>query len=225
LSRNNPYLSRINEFPGRLFSDPLGDNELAALNLILQDAKELIVELGSGSGGHLIELAKQDPSATCIGLELRYKRAFRTIQKSEHLGLKNIHVLRGDGRNFLRSFIGNGAVSRFYVNFPDPWPKRREQKNRILSASFLREIADWLHPSGLLVFRTDQHDYFEQVMGLIQKHKCGLEVNEATEDLTIAPLSIKLHTTEFEHMFLQKGEKINALIAKRLPHQQPVLRP
>lgn len=178
-------------------------------------ASDLIIELGSGAGGHLIEVARQNPAATCIGLELRYKRAFRTLEKGARYDLTNLYVYRGDGRKFLRELIKAATVDTFYVNFPDPWPKRREQKNRVLSEGFLGEIASWLKPDGKLIFRTDQRDYFEQVVQIVESAECPLKITELSNDLKSAPLSITLFPTEFEGLFLRKGDRINALIATR----------
>ena len=214
LVRNNPYLSKVKEFPGRLFSDPLNEEEIADLKVKLVSANSLIVELGSGSGNHLIELARSLPDATCVGLELRYKRAHRTIEKSNRFGLSNIYVLRGDGRRFLREFIQPHTVAQFYVNFPDPWPKQRERGNRVLSPEFLREIAGWITRDGFLYFRTDQEDYFDSVVEIIQNQEVGLKILELTKDLCAGPLSRVSLPTEFQELFLRQKTKINALIAK-----------
>lgn len=205
----------MEEFPGRLFNDPLDEQDIVTVKNVLISARKLIIELGSGAGGHLIELARQEPTATCIGLELRYKRAFRTLEKGERYELTNLYVYRGDGRKFLRELVTAGAVDTFYVNFPDPWPKRREQKNRVLSPNFLNEIDTWLKPEGRLIFRTDQRDYFDQVVMTIESSECPLKIIELSNDLKSQPLSIALFPTEFEGLFLRKGDRINALIATR----------
>ena len=115
----------------------------------LAQFKCCFVELGSGSGLHLLELAAQNPDTLCIGLEIRFKRAFRTGEKAERDGLTNVLVMRTNAR-LLKDLFEVGEVAGFFVNYPDPWDKRRWLKNRLLNTEMIATMKELLMPGGTL---------------------------------------------------------------------------
>ncbi|MCB0352751.1 MAG: hypothetical protein KDD64_04475, partial [Bdellovibrionales bacterium] len=106
-------------------------------------SREVFVEIGSGSGGHLLTRAHESPDALFVGFELRYKRAFRTIEKAEQRGLSNIKLVRADAR-FLFDLFEPERIGGIYINFPDPWAKDRWKKHRLLNSAFLVQLAQYL---------------------------------------------------------------------------------
>ena len=156
---HNPYRSRVREFPGRLFTFEDDAADRAALAALVERSPELIVELGSGSGRHLIDLAVRHPEANCVGIELRYKRAVRTIEKAERQGVDRVYVLRTDGKQLVGLFPSS-SIDTLHVNFPDPWEKRKRWKHRLLSTWLLEAARELLKPEGTLSVKTDHLDYF-----------------------------------------------------------------
>ncbi|MFN5063351.1 MAG: tRNA (guanosine(46)-N7)-methyltransferase TrmB, partial [Pseudomonadota bacterium] len=124
------------------------------------------VEIGSGSGLHIIELAKQNPGILCVGLEIRFKRAFKTGEKAEKLGLSNVLIIRSDAR-CIGEIFKPGEVAAFFVNYPDPWDKRRWKKNRILNQEMLTTMHSLLAQEGFLRYKTDHHEYFHSTASLL----------------------------------------------------------
>ena len=165
--------------------------------------KEVFVEIGSGSGQHLIELALQKPEALFIGYEIRFKRIFRTAEKGEKLGLKNLLLIR-QSAFLMPDTFSEGALDGVYVNFPDPWDKRRWLKNRILNPDFVRSIHQMLKRDGFLSYKTDHAAYFADTREMLDQVQ--LFYIEALEtDLHKSPLAAATPPTEFENLFRCKG--------------------
>ncbi|MCB0332665.1 MAG: hypothetical protein KDD55_04150, partial [Bdellovibrionales bacterium] len=122
----NPYMDLVSTKPTYILPqeddrfDPLA---VKSLQERIGAFSSLILEIGSGSGGHLISRAEQNPDAFHLGFELRYKRVFRTAEKSEKLGLQNLTIVRGDAR-LLPEILGELQATGCYINFPDPWGKK-----------------------------------------------------------------------------------------------------
>ncbi len=118
----------------------------------------LEVEIGSGKARFLIEAARANLSHDFLGIErsLSYYRLCR--DRVARSGLANVRVLRADGRLFVES-LGPGSVHAFHVYFPDPWPKKRQRKRRLLDGVTLELFATRLEPGGLLRIVTDHADY------------------------------------------------------------------
>ena len=171
------------------------------LNTIYND---IIVELGSGSGQHLLQMGANYPNSCVLGFELRYKRAVRTIEKCIKAGIDNVFVARTSALH-LANLIPQKTISRLYVNFPDPWSdKRRWRKHRLLNDHTLTMISSCLAPGGIFRYKTDHMDSFDEVVERLKVHK-DLNISEMTRDLHQSPLHINNLLTEFEEMFCAQG--------------------
>ncbi len=119
----------------------------------------LEVELGSGKARFLIEAARSEPARDFLGLELSlaYYRICR--DRIARSGLANVRVLRADARRFVELALPAACVSAFHVYFPDPWPKKRQRKRRLLDGRALEALSSRLEPGGVLRIATDHRDY------------------------------------------------------------------
>jgi tRNA (guanine-N7-)-methyltransferase len=119
----------------------------------------LEVELGSGKARFLIEAARAQPAHDLLGLELSlaYYRICR--ERIARSGLSNIRVLRADARRFVELALPGDSVRAFHVYFPDPWPKKRQRKRRLLDGRALEVLSSRLEPGGVLRIATDHADY------------------------------------------------------------------
>ena len=199
----NPYVERSYKYPERLFNFYDFDKDLALVKNVFNDAKYIYVEFGSGSGGHLIDLAESLPGAHCIGFEIRYKRAVRTIEKSVVRNINNTWILRTDGNNIDKVF-DEASIDRIYVNFPDPWSRPREWKHRTLSERFLDKCSKLLKPSGQLWVKTDHEEYFRSFLKKIKRDN-RFTLLGVTEDLYSSEFISDNIVTEFESLFISQG--------------------
>jgi tRNA (guanine-N7-)-methyltransferase len=119
----------------------------------------LEIEIGSGKARFLIESARGHPGEDFLGLEraLAYYRLCR--DRLARSGLPNARVLRADARHFVETALAPATVRAFHVYFPDPWPKKKQRKRRLLDGVFLELMASRLEPGGTLRIATDHPDY------------------------------------------------------------------
>jgi len=173
----------------------------------LEKFARCFVELGSGSGGHLIELATRNPDTLCVGFELRYKRAFRTAEKAEKLGLKNLLVYRANASH-LEHLFPERSLDRVYVNYPDPWAKKRWLKHRLLNENSVSLLTKLLKKGGALRYKTDHKDYFDDVVRSLRSN-ATFRITQETHDMFGNCDVSENITTEFEQLFISQGLPIS----------------
>jgi tRNA (guanine-N7-)-methyltransferase len=140
----------------------------AALAAILPRAGAFTWEVGCGHGHFLAAYAEAHPGRCCIGVDIASDRIGRAERKRARARLGNLHFLQADAVAFLAALPAHARLSEIYVLFPDPWPKRRHHKNRVLQPSFLAEMAKRAGQGARLFFRTDVRTYFAYVEDLIK---------------------------------------------------------
>ena len=192
----------------------ISQDSMAILRAKMREFEGCYVELGSGSGMHLLRLAQQSPNYLCVGLEIRFKRAFKTGEKAEQNGLRNVVVFRTDAKQ-LASLFEPETVAGFFVNYPDPWDKRRWLKNRLLNAELLATMHRCLQPAGYLRYKTDHHEYFASTCSLLAKDMW--DVKKHTKDLLSSPWMSENIPTEFEQLFKSQGKPLCMVEVRKRP--------
>lgn len=210
----NPYKTRIGDFPGRLFNFEHFESDVRRVREALLRRPRAICEFGSGSGGHLLELARRNPDAVLFGFEIRYKRSVRTAEKSLALGLDNIYVLRQKSETAPEIFLPE-AFDAIYVNFPEPWDKPKRRKHRVLSPALLDTGDRLLKGEGYIALKTDHRDYFAEFLGAVAEDS-RFSVVERSDDLYASAYLEQNIMTEFERLFRSQNLPIHyAKIARR----------
>jgi tRNA (guanine-N7-)-methyltransferase len=123
-----------------------------------RDGRELRLEIGFGGGEHLIEAAAAEPDVDFIGCEPFINGMARLLSRIEAQGLQNIRLHRGDAADVLDR-LPDACLSRIYLLYPDPWPKRRHRKRRFVSTNNLDRLSRTLLSGAELRFATDIDDY------------------------------------------------------------------
>ncbi len=138
------------------------------LGTLFGNANPVIVEIGSGKGRFLIATAMERPDVNLIGIEksLHYHRVIR--DRILKRGLTNIRLINHDAYLVLRDMIPDASVSELHIYFPDPWPRKKEQKRRIIRPQVLQEIRRVLVDGGSAIYVTDHASYFEVAAPLIE---------------------------------------------------------
>ena len=121
------------------------------------------IDLGCGDGSFITLLAQQRLERNFLGIERLIGRVRSTCRKAARENLSNLRVLRVEIAYAVRYLVPPESVARFHLLFPDPWPKTRHHRRRIVTAEFLESIRNALVPGGILQIATDQADYFEQI--------------------------------------------------------------
>lgn len=121
----------------------------------------LVVEVGAGTGEAIIAAAAAAPDVDHLAVEVYLPGLARTIVAAHRRGLGNVRVLSADAAALFRHGVAPASVSEVRVFFPDPWPKARHHKRRLVDAAFVGDVARSLPPGGLLRMATDWPDYAE----------------------------------------------------------------
>ena len=135
----------------------------AAIAAALGRHRRIVWEIGCGHGHFLVRYATEHPGKYCVGVDLRLERLERSARKRDRSQLPNCHFLRAEAREFLHALPPDVAFEEVWVLFPDPWPKARHHKNRLLKPEFLEAIAARCPEGARFLFRTDHRDYFQEV--------------------------------------------------------------
>jgi len=208
----NPFRLKISDHPGRIFNFIDKPEDQLLFKNLRNNGAPLLLELGSGSGGHLIERGRLNPASLVCGIELRYKRAVRTIEKGEKLGADNIYIVRVHAHQVPEIFESK-SLEGIWINFPDPWDKRK--KNRILRPDMLRQYLGLIKPNGFFSFKTDHLEMFETVLGQIQNEEL-LDLERVIHDAANSEEYLKDSVeTEFESMFKSQRLPIYHLLGTR----------
>jgi len=172
--------------------------------------RELYVELGTGMGDFITQIAERNPQINFIGLEVEKTCVLSAARKVREKNLSNVRLIVFDVNNISELF-GEHEVDRLYINFCDPWPKKRHAKRRLTHVRFLEMYRKILKPDGEIYFKTDNRGLFD--FSLEQFALAGLEVRDVTNDLHAdePPDNIR---TAYENKFSAAGVPINFCIAR-----------
>ena len=151
------------------------DDRIAKLKTALADIPlarpALTLEIGCGHGHFLTAYAAENPDEHCVAIDIIAERLERAQRKTDAAGVKNVSWLRALSDDFLEALPPGVKFDRkVFILFPDPWPKRKHWKNRLIQPAFLDTLAAITAPKTQLCFRTDYGPYFEAASAVIKSH-------------------------------------------------------
>lgn len=126
------------------------------------------LEIGSGKGAFITQLAIDHPHEFFIALEKNKYVCYRILEKKEALHINNLAIILGDASDLL-TYIGDRKINYIYLNFSDPWPKKKHHKRRLTASSFLNLYIKMMTKDSILQFRTDHQTFFEDSVETISK--------------------------------------------------------
>lgn len=174
------------------------------LDKIFERNAPVHVDLGCGDGSFLCALAQRIPDKNFLGIERLLNRVRTSARKAATLD--NVRLLRVESSYAVRYLLLAGSVERFYLLFPDPWPKRCHHRRRILTPDFLRSVHAALKKDGSIYIATDDVDYF----GIIK------EVAQSDRRFAISDGDVDLPLSRFGLIFRQKGATIHSLELRKV---------
>ncbi|HSN21113.1 MAG TPA: tRNA (guanosine(46)-N7)-methyltransferase TrmB, partial [Usitatibacter sp.] len=127
----------------------------------------VVVEVGSGMGETTARIAAENPDTDYLAIEVHAPGVGSLLRRVAEEGLANVRVIQHDAVEVLRDMIPEGSLAGIHVFFPDPWPKKRHHKRRLLQPAFAALAASRLAPGGRLHVATDWQEYAEHVLGVL----------------------------------------------------------
>ncbi len=206
--RRKPWVDEaIHDFDDFVFPKdrPAGEEQKGCWQQVFGRPGSLYVELGTGKGDFISQLALRHPEVNFIGIEAQQDVLYSAAKKVRALGLTNVKLLVFDINN-IENIFAEHEVDQFYINFCDPWPKARHAKRRLTYVGFLRRYEKLLKKPGRLIFKTDNRPLFD--FSLEQFAEAGLAVEDVSFDLHSENRPDNI-MTEYERKFSGFGEKIN----------------
>ena len=162
------------------------------------------VEVGSGKGAFVSGMAKANPEINYIGIDIQKSVLSYALDKVRATDVPNIKLLWVDGSD-LTDYFEDGEIDRLYLNFSDPWPKKRHEKRRLTYQSFLATYQQILPEKGEIHFKTDNRGLFEY--SLVSFSQYGMKLKGVWLDLHASDFEDNV-LTEYEQKFANKGQVI-----------------
>ncbi len=176
------------------------------------EEKKILIEYCSGNGAWVLQKAQEDPSKQWIAVEQRFERVRKIWSKRENLALSNLLIVCGEARTFTTFYLPDASVDEVYINFPDPWPKAKHAKNRLIQESFVRELFRVLKPGATVTIVTDHVPYCLHIIEALSK------------DGLFSPCFVHPHFVHewpnygisyFDSLWRSKGMKIHYMVFKK----------
>jgi len=184
-----------------LFFAPATIVEPIRTEALFPSIQPLEIELGCGDGAFLLRYAALHPGRNFLAVERLLGRIRKLDRKGPRAGLKNIRLLRLEAAYALEYLLPRACAQAIHVYFPDPWPKRRHHRRRLINARFMELAANVLAPAGFLHLRTDDADYFAQMIAVAKANPYFQEITPPEELIAIF--------TDFEKLFMDQGLPIH----------------
>lgn len=186
--------------------------EVSYDNELLKDFinhQPLYLEIGTGKGDFILNMAKNNPNTHFIGIEKSITCLAITAKKIVNEDIKNV-LLIADDVSKVFAYLPQGSIDKLFLNFSDPWPKKRHEKRRLTYKTFLDEYKKILKSNGEIIMKTDNIDLFNYSIESFTSNGFILEqVNFDYDGLDTNDVM-----TEYERFFRDEGTKINKLVAK-----------
>lgn len=175
---------------------------------IIKGDRPLEVDLGCGDGSFLLDMAAEYPDRDFLGVERLLGRVRKVCKKITRRRLENARVLRLDSRYTVEWLLPEATISRLHLLCPDPWPKVRHHRRRVVQHHFLEAVRRALVPGGEFLFMTDHPEYFEWASEKVAEH-AKFEILEWTEDSFFYP------KTDFQVQWEAEGKPMFRLRCRK----------
>lgn len=226
---SNPYAAKLKALKGWVYSENETEEHRGKwreqfTNFKNQKTKtelspELWVEIGCNTGHVTRAWAEQNPERLFIGIDWKFKIIHQGVEKAQKKDLKNLLFLRANVER-IQYMFGEGEIDRLCLYFPDPWPKKAQQKNRFVKPSTLRDCAKIVKKGGVFHIKTDHAGYFEWMEKSLTEVLDVWKIEERTTDLHAShpnPHLLEIpDVTLFEKLFIKDKITIKSLTLRKI---------
>ena len=194
----NPRTPSILDQRSTLIQPFTSITERLKLENFFANPQPLEIELGAGDGSFMVRYATQHPERNFLAVERLLGRLRKLDRKGRRAALVNVGLLRIEAAYFVEYLLPARCAQTLHIYFPDPWPKKKHRKHRLINARFPEIARQALAPGGVVYLRTDDADYFEQVQEVFAAaagHFAAIET----------PAELSAVVTDFEREFNAQG--------------------
>ena len=170
-----------------------------------------LLDIGFGAGETLVSIAQNKLDISLLGAEVYQSGIGTVLSKADKFNLENIKIVNEDAEDLLQNKIPDNSFDAIIMFYPDPWPKRRHHKRRLIKKEFIDLLNKKLKPNGIFYFKTDWKDYFDKVNFLFE--------GSNWEDLNLKDLEEHLRNippTSFEKKAIQANRSLNTKIVRKV---------
>ncbi len=190
---------------GDIVVPPPAPGEMLDFRAMFGDDRPIEMEIGSGKGGFLLDRARWLPERGFFGVEYANKYYLYAADRMRRWGVTNVRLMRADARHLVIHHLPPACLTILHIYHPDPWPKKRHHKRRLIQPAFVAAAAEALVPGGRIAVQTDHAEYFDQIR----------EVTGGEKRLTPVPFDIPETgvvegrvQTNFEIKYAREGRRI-----------------
>jgi tRNA (guanine-N7-)-methyltransferase len=185
--------------------EPPSDGEIVDPQSWFDSPGAFELEIGCGKGGFLLARAKARPDVRLLGIEWANKFFKFAADRMSRWGLTNVRVMRTDASVFVMRHLPPESVTALHLYHPDPWPKKRHHKRRLVQDNFADSVARALVPDGQLLIQTDHAEYFEHISEVLDRHPA---LEKVQWDEVASETSPDFAGTNFEIKYTKEGRAI-----------------
>jgi tRNA (guanine-N7-)-methyltransferase len=190
---------------------PVPQNGLLDFKTLFGREAPVALEIGFGMGESTVTIAQALPEVDFLALDVHPPGVGNLLKRIEEEGVTNIRVMRHDAVEVVEQWIAPGSLSRIHIFFPDPWPKARHHKRRLVQSPFIHTLAQRLKPGGVMHLATDWENYAEQMLEVLSAEP--LLKNQAEG---YSPRPDYRPLTKFEQRGLRLGHGVWDLLFERI---------
>jgi tRNA (guanine-N7-)-methyltransferase len=180
-------------------------------NLFKNKNSELILEIGFGMGASTAEIAKSNLNKNYIAIEVHSPGVGNLLKLIQESDIPNLKIIQHDAVEVLNEMIKNDSLDGIHIFFPDPWPKKRHHKRRLIQSNLLKLIAQKIKKSGYLHIATDWEDYALWIIDLLDKEEL---LQKTSDDFSKKPIYRPL--TKYENRGIKLGYRVWDMIYRRI---------
>jgi len=179
---------------------------------IFSNSNPLNLEIGFGVGNFIIEMGIREPYENFIGIDFYHKGIRKVITRIAKYEICNARIVYGDAREKIPFLFSSEQLNRVYINFPDPWPKKRHHKRRLIKPPFIKILAEKLKKGGEIHIATDHEAYAMEILEFFEKEEALKNKNGIGTFLFQKEGTPK---SKYEKKFINAGERIFYLEFKK----------
>ncbi len=175
-------------------------------DVLLDGRESLTIEIGFGMGDATWQIARDNPDKSYLGIEVHKPGVGKLLYQVEQYGLRNLRVIEHDAVEVLDRMIPSDSIAGFHIFFPDPWPKKKHHKRRLIQDEFVGRLTEKLKPGGYLYAVTDWENYAEHMLDVLNRSNLNNRYSAYAEPQDWRP------GTKFERKGKEKSHSIYELM-------------